>query len=247
MNDFESIKHWLLNTLKANDKAKLTQYNAWHDIDVRWVSASNSLNENLCRDVVWHLCNIGILRPGCYADAGYSGGEPSNYFCMTNHGKKWLGNVNLDNYVSIPNVPSEFFRLFDTNVNKFGNAFEQRVAEAVNCYNLQLFTACHVMVGSAIESILLAILGNMEKISEKTKNEILQDYKRGSTKRLEENTINKLSSELRESYNGLCAFIKDFRNNAAHGDASVASESSAYLALVSLYRFANLVCKKVFV
>lgn len=245
MNDFENIKIWLLKTFKANDKSKLTQFTTWHDIDIHWTCYNNKINENTCRDVVWYLCNIGILRPGCYANSGHSGGTPTDYFCITDYGKKWLENINIDNYVSIPKVPSEFLKLFDINVNKFGEAFGQRLEEAVNCYNLQLYTACHVMVGSAIESVLLAILEAKQEIVDQTKTEILNDYKRGSTKRLEDNTIHKCSRELKDCYNGLCAFIRDFRNNAAHGESVISSESSAYLSLISLYRFANLVGKQV--
>jgi len=97
------------------------------------------------------------------------------------------------------------------------------------------------MCGAAAESILLATaiakIGNEE--------DMLRTYAtvNGRT-RIENLVIGQASEHLKREFRGLTELLKYWRDEAAHGRASVISDNEAYTSLAMLLRYAMFIHQK---
>ena len=186
-------------------------------------------------DAAWALCRRGILRPGVreYGAQVTDEGSGGSGFSITQFGRKWLEEEQDNTFV--PTEPERFAELLDKFRNRFGPGFHERSQQAVRCYGAHAYLACCAMCGAAAESILLATaiakIGNEE--------DMLRTYATANGRtRIENLVIGQASEHLKREFRGLTELLKYWRDEAAHGRASVISDNEAYTSLAMLLRYA---------
>ncbi|MCT4552926.1 MAG: hypothetical protein N4A44_04625 [Alphaproteobacteria bacterium] len=191
-------------------------------------------------DALWLLTNKGILRPNETSIVSSYQSVNSNTlnhgYSLTSMGKKWF--ENKDDILFI--TTSKFSKIFGEFKELFGNAFYQRSLEAINTYEQNFYTASCVMTGSASEAILLAIASKKTK-TEKLNRAIEIYSNTGKLKEIRDCTLGRTDKNIQDMYEALSFYIKKFRDNAAHGEETIISESEAYLSILNLYKLSSLI------
>jgi hypothetical protein len=186
----------------------------------------------------WELARRGILRPGVRIMGAQSTDEGSagNGFSVTPFGQRWLPENSLDDF--IPTEPERFAAMLEPYRLRFGPGFYERAQEAVRCYGAHAYLACCTMSGAAAESILLAAAVAREGSEES----VLKVYASANGRsRVESTLMGQVRDQLRREFQGLTVLLKYWRDEAAHGKASLIADNEAYTSLAMLLRFAKLV------
>lgn len=191
--------------------------------------------KNLFSDALFQLVRRGILKPGERFGSNFyitNVNSLSEGFTVTGYGNKWL--INNQNHL----LPASHGRL-ETIYSKFqplfGSEYFRRAKEAVSCYFSGNYLACCVMSGAATESILLAVA-----FVKTNKNEALKIYKTGSGRsRLENYVFGQTSNYIKDRYKRYTDLINYWRDESGHGAESEIDVHEAYIALLSLLRYAE--------
>jgi len=193
----------------------------------------NPTNSGFFYDAAWNLCTRGILRPAV-AYPFEQIGMPGAGFKLTSYGKEWLNQTN--GYECIPSEYGPFAELLARNSHRFGNAYQVRSQEALNCYRAHTYLACCVMCGAASESILLSLAiakeGNEESV--------LKGYEgRGGKSYIEKLLFSQQSNYVSKQLPDYTKLLTYWRNSAAHGADTNINEIEAFTSLLLLLRFAE--------
>ena len=186
----------------------------------------------------WDLARRGIIRPGVRIIGAQSTGEGSagNGFSVTPFGERWLSEDSQDDF--IPTEPGRFAAMLGPYRLRFGPGFYERAQEAVRCYGAHAYLACCSMCGAAAESVLLAAAVAREGNEE----DLLKVYASANGRsRVESTLLGRVRDQLRREFQGLTVLLKYWRDEAAHGKASLIGDNEAYTSLAMLLRFAKLV------
>ena len=186
----------------------------------------------------WELARRGILRPGVRIMGAQSTDEGSagNGYSVTPFGQGWLSENSQDDF--IPTEPGRFAAMLEPYRSRFGPGFYERAQEAVRCYGAHAYLACCAMCGAAAESVLLAAAVAREGSEEA----ILKVYASGKGRsRVESTLLGQERDQLKREFQGLTVLLKYWRDEAAHGKASLIGDNEAYTSLAMLLRFAKLV------
>jgi hypothetical protein len=159
---------------------------------------------------------------------------PGAGFKLTSYGKEWLNQTN--GYECIPSEYGPFAELLARNSHRFGNAYQVRSQEALNCYRAHTYLACCVMCGAASESILLSLAiakeGNEESV--------LKGYEgRGGKSYIEKLLFSQQSNYVSKQLPDYTKLLTYWRNSAAHGADTNINEIEAFTSLLLLLRFAE--------
>lgn len=181
----------------------------------------------------WDLCRLGVLRPGTLHWQAQSHGDGDGY-CITSRGKQWLAVQD-----PTPFIPTDAVRtraLLIAPGARFGKVYQIRAAEAATCYATGAYYACCAMVGAAAECIALAV--GISRLGERA----LKIYFANSGRsQLERAILDGAPAWLARDVQGHMGLIAGWRDLAAHADERIVTEGEAYMALLGLLRFANLV------
>jgi hypothetical protein len=113
---------------------------------------------------------------------------------------------------------------------------QRRAHEPVRCNKAANYLACCAMCGAAAESIILALA--VAKTADP--DGILAAYKSAQGRsRILGKITGQLTDPLRDRVKLGFALLKYWRDAAAHGQAVFITEMEAYLAIFTLFRFAN--------
>ena len=186
-------------------------------------------------DAAWHLCRIGVLRPGEVEPNDQMRGPPieGDGFAVTGFGASWL----VAEAAQVPIEPDRYTEVLAPHVSRFGHAFRQRAAEASSCYRTANYLASCVMAGAAAEAILVTAatikLGSDEDAlklyrSAQGRKKLLDKITHGQSVTL----IDPLTMILGNLYN--------WRDESGHGLPSAVDEIHAYSSLGYLLRLAEL-------
>ncbi|MEO3431538.1 hypothetical protein [Inquilinus sp. CAU 1745] len=184
----------------------------------------------------WELCRRGILRPGI-SKAGRQitdDGQAGNGYSYTPVGRKWLNDTNPFQF--IPIEPTKLGQLLGRFEARFGSGFHQRAQESIKCYHSTAYLAACVMAGAAAESILIALAISISG----DEAEVLRKYK-GShgTQAVRRIVAPSAKPHVERQIDTFIGLISYWRNDAAHGTASVIAEFEAFEAVGRLLRFAH--------
>lgn len=186
-------------------------------------------------DAAWWFVGRGLLRPGvrvageqATAEGAYAG------FSVTVLGREWLLR---EAPPELPvTSPSRMNALLDAHRVRFGDGYGRRATEAVNCYDVRQYLASCVMAGAAAEGILLTAV--IAKTGDEA--EALKQYAGRSGRAWAENQLTgQAPGHVKDEYRTYMGLLKFWRDSAAHGAVSEIAEEEAYLAIVSLARFAQ--------
>jgi len=184
----------------------------------------------------WDLCRRGILRPGVetYGAQVTDDGQGGSGYSITPQGRTWIDNSPTETYV--PYSLSAFDKVLDQFTSLFGIGFRQRAMEAAACYHSQTFLSCCAMCGAAAESLFLAVA--IAKMHDE--DMVLRKY-RGAHGRKEvlKIILQGAKNHIDRDFRGYSDIISYWRDEASHGIESDLSGDDAYIALLSLLRFAH--------
>jgi len=194
----------------------------------------------------WDLCRRGILRP-LILNTISAGTLRGNYlrkhpisYAVTPHGIEWAKTRGKD-YLFVPFAAGSAIKVFEGFRNRFGDAFVERSAEAVRCFNANLFLACCAMCGAAAESVLLSIA--FIKVGDKDK--VLEEYRgAGGRKRIEDRILGSQKPDMRDRIRAYLDVLNYWRDSAAHGAAVGITEPQAELALEKLNGLSHFVSSR---
>lgn len=182
---------------------------------------------------VWELCLRGVLRPswsGYNNQPAAGGGFGYSY---TESGRKWLLDGSSKHLLSSTGRMGELLNQYTV---RFGAGYYERSQEAVNSFRGRCYLACCTMCGAAAESILLAL-----SIAKKGDEEaILKMYESaGGRSKLEQYLLGAQNQHMRNEMSSGLNILKHWRDTAAHGQSSNISETEANIALLLLWKFAE--------
>ncbi len=186
----------------------------------------------------WELARRGILRPGVriMGEQSTDEGSAGNGFSVTPFGKGWLSEDSQDDF--IPTEPGRFAAMLEPYRSRFGPGFYERAQEAVRCYGAHAYLACCAMCGAAAESVLVAAAVARNGSEEA----VLKIYASANGRsRVESALLAQVRDQLRREFQGLTVLLKYWRDEAAHGRATLMGDNEAYTSLAMLLRFAKLV------
>jgi len=188
-------------------------------------------------DALWELCRRGILRPGeHFLDYGHKAVSfNGDYFSVTTFGNEWLSKHGVTDL--LPVDLNRFIQLFDNFQSDFGVSYFRRAKEAVHCFQVSIFLACCVMAGAATEAILLSVAFLKED-----KNIVLKQYlaSRGRSN-VEKLVFGQTDDYIKKRYQKYTDIISYWRDESGHGHESDIDVNEAYIALLTLLRFAEFI------
>jgi hypothetical protein len=187
-------------------------------------------------DAAWHLCRIGVLRPGEKAPhAGMRGpGWDGGGFSLTLFGQEWIANAAA---TRPPIEPGRFGEVMRPYATRFGAGFLQRAVEASGCYRTGNYLACCAMTGAAAESVLLAIA----IAKEGDEKRVINDYRGASGRRnIIHRVIRGVGSGLSQQFLTGISTLSFWRDETTHGIHTSISEVEAFMSLGQLLRLAQL-------
>lgn len=191
---------------------------------------------NLFSDAFFQLVRKGILRPGERFGGNFyitNVSSLSEGFTVTEYGKEWV--INHQNSDLLPSSRGRLESVYNKFQPLFGAEYFRRAKEAVSCYFSANYLACCVMSGAATESILLTAA-----FIKTNKDEALKIYKTGSGRRRLENLVfGQTSQYIKDRYSKYTDLINYWRDESAHGAESEIDSHEAYIALLSLLRYAE--------
>ena len=164
------------------------------------------------RDVAWDLCRSGMLRPGWH---GY--GKPTNFcpefcFSLTAAGRERLLATASEGRVFT--VAAGLVGELERIGQRFGEAFNERVRDAVASFLGGAPLACCAMCGAAAEAILLSLA--IEIDGNETK--VLRAYQRHDGRsQIVKSVVGSLRPDQRDKLNTYFDLIKHFRDLSGHG------------------------------
>lgn len=192
--------------------------------------------QNLFSDALFQLVRRGILRPGERFGSNFyilNVSSLSEGFTITEYGKKWLICNQNDNFLPVSHGRLE--DVYSKFQSLYGVEYFRRAKEAVSCYFSANYLACCVMSGAATESILLSAA-----FIKTNKDDALKIYKTGSGRRRLENLVfGQTSQYIKERYIRYTDIISYWRDESGHGAESEIDVHEAYIALLSLLRYAE--------
>jgi hypothetical protein len=155
-------------------------------------------------------------------------------FSLTEYGRGWVQAAAQHP----PTDPSRFSEVLQPFIDRFGEGFAQRAAEASRCYRTTNYLACCVMAGAAAESILLAVA--IEKVGGH-EGTVLAEY-RGAhgRKKIIDRITGGLRQGLAEQFVTVGGILSFWRDEAAHGMRTTITEGEAQASLAQLLRFAQM-------
>lgn len=118
-------------------------------------------------DATWELCRLGIVRPGRRLSADEARGLR---FTLTESGRQQLLDASAQGLVTV--AGAAIVKELEQHTARFGEAFIERVKDAVTSHSAGAHLACCAMCGAAAETILLSLaiaLGGDE-------DEVLKEY-----------------------------------------------------------------------
>jgi hypothetical protein len=188
-------------------------------------------------EAAWELCRRGIVRPGVRR-AGEQAVEEGGY-SLTVAGRAAL--ENLDATTILIAQPGSLSATFTGYRVLFGDAFHQRATEAIRCRNAEAWLACCAMVGAAAESVLLAIAISKEQ----DEGQILRAYRGVRGRQTVLNMIvGQADAPRRNTLTTFAGIISLWRDDAAHGQASLIDTSNADEALRQLLHMCQWVARE---
>jgi hypothetical protein len=188
-------------------------------------------------EAAWELCRRGIVRPGVRR-SGEQAVEEGGY-SLTIAGRAALANLDTTTILiaqpgSLPATLSGFQPLF-------GDGFHQRAMEAVKCRNAEAWLACCAMVGAAAESVLLAVAITKEGNEER----VLRVYRSNRGRQAVLNMIvGQADAQRRNTMTTFAGIVSLWRDDAAHGQASLIDTSNADEALRQLLHMCQWVARE---
>ncbi len=186
-------------------------------------------------DAAWELCRIGALRPGRAeptvvvgsSDLGEAG------YRITQFGRIWLNDTATRPIVD-PSRLGQALAKFQT---RFGPGYAQRATEAVRTYRTGNYLAACVMSGAAAESILLALA--IAKVD--NEEDVLTEYKTASGRgRIKTRILYGAGAGLTKQFEAAAQVLHYWRDDAAHGTATMIDEIEAHASLTQLLRLTQI-------
>ncbi|WP_146101456.1 hypothetical protein [Bradyrhizobium sp. AC87j1] len=175
-------------------------------------------------EAAWELCRRGLVRPGVRR-SGEQAVEEGGY-SLTVAGRVAL--TNLDAAAILIAQPGSLAATFNGYRKLFGDGFHQRAMEAIRCRNAEAWLACCAMVGAAAESVLLAIAITKERDEER----VLKAYRANRGRQTVLNMIiGQADAQRRNTLTTFAGIVSLWRDDAAHGRASLIDTSNADEAL----------------
>jgi hypothetical protein len=188
-------------------------------------------------EAAWELCRRGIVRPGVRR-SGDQAVEEGGY-SLTVAGRAAL--ANLDNTIILIAQPGSLAGTFNGYRQLFGDGFHQRAMEAIRCRNAEAWLACCAMVGAAAESVLLAIAITKEGDAER----VLRVYRGNRGRQAVLNMIvGQADAQRRNTLTTFAGIVSLWRDDAAHGQASLIDTSNADEALRQLLHMCQWVARE---
>ncbi len=189
-------------------------------------------------DAAWYLASQGILRASQYTYVGGNMGGGGLGFSVTVRGREWLQQD--DTHFFIFTHPGAYGKYLKRYTELFGQGYEQRASQALQCFSVGAYLATCVMAGAATESIILAAA--IKKVGDEKK--VLEIYRRGSgTKDITKKITQGTDDRLIRDFQPLTDTIKHWRDPASHGEYVDTDEVDAMTALTTLVRFAQFMGK----
>jgi hypothetical protein len=206
------------------------------DVEAEFYKTGTELSPHFY-GAAWELARRGILRPGVRIMGAQATeqGSAGDGFSVTPFGRRWLSERSQDDF--IPTEPGRFAAMLEPYRSRFGPGFYERAQEAVRCYGAHAYLGCCAMCGAAAESILLATAVAQEG----SEDAVLKVYASAKGRsRLEGSLLGHVRDQLRREFQGLTVLLKYWRDEAAHGKASLIGDNEAYTSLAMLLRFGKL-------
>lgn len=188
-------------------------------------------------EAAWELCRRGIVRPGvtgtgkqATSDGGYS---------LTTSGRAYI--ESLDDTALLLVQPGALAAALAQYANRFGAGFLQRSQEAIRCRNAEAWLACCSMVGAAAESVLLALA--ISKTG--TEDVVLAEYsKMGGRQKVVNMVVGQSAGHVQSTLKSFAGIVSLWRDEAAHGKASLLDTANADEALRQLLHMCQWVSKE---
>jgi hypothetical protein len=182
----------------------------------------------------WSLVRQGILSPTLARTGSSKLKLHDSQFAFTAFGIRWLEAEGSEEV--LPSEHGRFAAHLDLHRARFGDVFFQRAHEALGCYHAALFLACCVMAGAAAEAIVIRLA--IAKTGDEDRIRKLY-WKRTGREELRRILEEQTSSDVRTSLTLYFDLLKHWRDPAAHASSRSYGEESAFLALITLLRFAQ--------
>jgi hypothetical protein len=200
---------------------------------VGWNRTDLTQNSAPFYSAVWDLCRRGILRPSLHHPERH-GEWIGTRFEATEAGLEWL--KNSTEYEALPSEHGRFALLLQRHAPRLGDGYLRRSLEALACYRAQTYLACCAMTGAAAESITLALA----IAKEGNEAAVLREYRSntGLTK-IERLLMAQQNRHVQEGLPQFLRLLKYWRDESAHATATQVDEEEAFLALITLLRFAQ--------
>lgn len=187
-------------------------------------------------EAAWELCRRGLLRPGVRATSTQGVNDGGGY-CLTSQGEAWILQADDSQFISLQ--PGALAASFERFRERFGDAYHQRVQEAIRCRTAEAWLAACAMVGAAAESLLLTIA------IARTGNEdsVLRGYMARDGRRATLNAIvGQAPRHIAQPLSSGMALLGYWRDNAGPGQAAPVSApetEQAIRELLSLSQFVS--------
>lgn len=211
-------------------KHQITEHN--DKLDVGSLTGAKILS------ALWQLCLKGVLRPSVRTLAWTQVQEriAGNCYSLTESGKEWIKKPEQTIMVT---ASGSYAMLLSNFSEKFGNAYRERVIDAVKCFDAGAFFACAAMCGAASEAIYLALAIAKEGAGQE--EFVLKKYRASDgRKQLQNSLTHGLAAGLRQSLESGFTVLAYWRDASAHGESSVVGAAEARTALQTLFSLAQL-------
>jgi hypothetical protein len=211
-------------------KHQITEHN--YKLDLGSLTGAKILS------ALWQLCLKGVLRPSVRALAWTQVQEAiaGNGYSLTEAGKEWIKNPEKTIMVM---ASGSYATLLSNFSEKFGNAYKERVIDAVKCFDAGAFFACAAMCGAASEAIYLALA--IAKEGPRQEEAVLKKYRASDGRKQLQNTLTHgLAAGLRQSLESGFTILAYWRDASAHGESSDVGAAEARTALQTLFSLAQL-------
>jgi hypothetical protein len=181
----------------------------------------------------WNLCRRGILHP-CVHSAERHNSWTGRRFQITEAGQEWLQGIT--DYECVPSEHGRFASQLRAYSGRLGEGYLRRSLEALSCYRAQTYLACCAMTGAASESIALALA----IAKEGDEAHVLREYRSntGLTK-IERLLMAQQNRHVQEELPQYLRLLKYWRDESAHATATKVDEGEAFIAMITLLRFAQ--------
>lgn len=178
-------------------------------------------------EAAWEICRRGIVRPGLRR-AGEQAVDEGGY-SLTEAGRVAL--AALDATSLLIAQPGALAAALAGYRGQFGEGFHQRALEAIKCRNAEAWLACCAMAGAAAKSILLALaIGKTDD-----EEQVLRAYAQtGGRRKVLNMVVGQADQPRRDTLTTFSAIISLWRDEAAHGRASMLATANADEALRQL-------------